>query len=258
MNYEKILTRIKKTLDLSKNAGTEAEAAAAAERARQMMADYNIAEAELSLLEDRPRVTEAIVDQPFEPGSKRRSRVTWEDTITHATAKFYGCNSYWSGPWVYLYGRESAVQAVRYTAAYLHREVKTLCERAWADDGQWVSGSARSWKNSFRVGAAVEIANRLWAQRQAERRERRQRVEEVTAHPEVADKIKSDALAVVERDEREVELAYAKRSANFGTARAGSSGSSGDGYSSGRRAGRSVSLGGGRAALGRGQGRLKQ
>lgn len=254
MNYEKILTRIKKLLDLSRNAGSEEEAASAADRAQAMMAEYEIGEAELALVSGATRSKEKIVDEPLAPNAHRGRRVTWADALAHAVARSYGCRSYWMSSDVFVFGRESSVQAVRYTTAYLQREVDTLATSAWADAvdaGIAETFEVRSWKNSFRVGCAAAIAQRLGEKIASEKSERRAAVEAAGS------KIKADALAVVKGDEQEVDDGFSRRMKGARASRGGGLGSSRDGYQAGARAGRSVSLGGGRAALGQGQGRLK-
>ena len=255
MNYEKILTRIKKLLDLSHNAGSEEEAASAADRAQAMMAEYEIGEAELALVSGGARSKEKIIDAKLEPERPRRGkRVTWRDALAHAVARSYGCRSYWWGPDVYIYGRESAVQAVRYTTAYLQREVDSLAKAAWTQSVEAGIADAfevRSWKNSFRVGCAAAISERLAQKVSDEKRARR------AAVAAAGSKIKADAMAIVEGDEDEVEQRYQKRMSGAKAHRGGGLGSSSEGYHAGAEAGRRASLGGGRAALGRGQGQLK-
>lgn len=255
MNYEKIIVRIQKLLDLSRNAGSDEEAASAAARAAEMMREYEIQEAELSLL-DSTHKTEAIVDEVLKSTESRRRVVTWQDTITHGVVASLGAHMYWRGPRVYLWGRVSVIQAANYMVSYLQREVEELADREWAAEAGERDGlggvSSRAWKNAFRVGCAGVIASRLHEKAREDKTERVQRRAEAAAA-----NVNPQALAVVARDREEVDQAFRKRMKGSRSKRMGGQVSSADGYSAGRRAGQSVSLGGGRGALGQGQGRLR-
>jgi uncharacterized protein YeeX (DUF496 family) len=82
----KIVDRIQKLLRLAKNAGSEAEAALAAERARQLMAEHEIHEAEISLADPtETRVVEEIVKN-FEV-TKTKKKVAWHMRLAAAVAR---------------------------------------------------------------------------------------------------------------------------------------------------------------------------
>jgi hypothetical protein len=121
----------------------------------------------------------------------------------------------------------------------------------------------RTWKYNFRLGASGAISRRLYEQVAARRREASTVAHEAVAARKarvVADAplpTKADALAIVERDQVEVDQVWEGRSKSFGTASSIGHTTNRGGYNAGQDAGRSVHLGGGRAGLGAGQGRLK-
>lgn len=267
MTYDKALDRVKKLLALAEGAGSEAEAANAAEKAAALIAEYQLTEAELRLASGEDKSKEPIVDRALDPRIKSK-RVAWESTIAAAVARSYGCRYYWYGGTVYFFGRESSVQAAIYTTQYLRAEVERLCAEAWLrereaelSDAAWngrdARGAARAWKNGFRLGAASEVARRLYTAASDRRDTARQAAQEAAAARAARGAPAGNALAVIERDKEEVDAAYAKRSKGFGKGGSLGATSSLDGYARGRQAGGQVSLGGGRAGLSAGQGRLK-
>jgi len=125
-----------------------------------------------------------------------------------------------------------------------------------AAEGQsWNKGEARAWKGSFRNGCAQRIAERIHANREAAREQAKAEREAATAT--VTDR-NAMALAVVAKDQDEVDAEYERMKKGFTRGAASRIGGSSnhDGYTSGLAAGNRVSLGGGRAGLPAGQGRL--
>jgi len=249
MTQEKIIGRIRKLLDMSCSDNPH-EAALAAERAADLMAEHELTEAQVRIAEAVSSPAEPIVrGVPIEGAEARRAkkRVAWKGTIAGALARSMGCHWYWNGPRVQLFGRESAVQSVSYTYQYLTREINRLCEATWAREGvdAVVAGhSARAWKNSFRIGAASAIASHLY-----ERETRAPRSASPRPARSAASSTPSTALALVQHEQDEVDAAYSSHSKNFGSARGIGVVRSRTGYSVGRAAGEKIHLGGGRAGL---------
>ena len=163
------------------------------------------------------------------------------------------------------FGRESAIQTWRYTYHYLCRAVEELADGAWL--GKDATGSsARAWKNAFRVGCAGRISMRLWEARQERKLATRLSPDEPVMHDEVdrtADPVAPDrecqALAIVQRDQAEVDSEYKEYSKEWRGSISGiGATSSRDGYSAGKAAGDRVRLGGGGRRLPAGQGRLRK
>lgn len=248
----KIIDRVRKYLNLA-NSTNEHEAAQAAGRAAQLMEEWNLTEAAVRL-SDGSKVAEAITEATLAGTEKIRSRVAWKITIASAVGYSLGVRMYTTGGVIRGFGRESSVQAWNYTTGYLINEVERLTAARW--DVEHLAAvaaghSARVWCGSFRIGAAQAIAGRL----SHETRTRKAARVPVPAVPgDLA--APTNALMVLEADEKEVEAAYAARSKGFG--RAGNIGSvrARDGYAAGSEAGQSVALGAKRAGLAAGQGRL--
>lgn len=226
-----------------------------------------------------------------------RKRVAWKEVISHAVAKdlgvheFFMYKTYWTGNTMRTsadvrgFGRETAIQTWRYTCEYLWRTIDELADKAWraqdenergGDDmvASASMGETRAWKNGFRTGCASRIAERIHTNRkETVKQARHEREVVLKAQAEamvdgtddgtetaavVRESNKSLALTVIEKDQAEVDSEYKVLLSTFKrTATSIGSTSSHDGYSSGRAAGDRVSLGGKRAALGAGQGRLK-
>lgn len=259
-NTPKIIDRIQKLLRLASNAGSEAEAALAAERAATMMEEHEIHEAMLTVeAGGTPRASEPI-ERAFEV-TKTKKKVAWHMRIVNAVASTYGARAYWMGGKVILFGRLSSVQAANYTSHYLMRAVETITDREAP-----TSACSKAFRNAFRLGCASRVAGRL---DEAERAKRTAPPDTETGRifamegdtePSAPEPRPSNsmALAIVERDRKEVDDAYATLEKRFGPAPKVGNISSGGGYSAGRAAGDRVSLGGNaRGGLPAGQGSLR-
>ena len=249
-----IIDRIQKLLRLAQNAGSEHEAALAAQRAAELMAQHEIHEAEISLDAQAPRVVEPI-DKRFQVTATRK-KVAWHMRIINGVARTYGARAYWTRGAIQLFGRLSAVQAASYTSQYLMREIESITD-AEAPSPQ----HSRAYRNAFRLGCASRVASRLDEQTAAKRAPKHTHAEAPVGAPAPIDDAppppSAGVIAIVEKDHAEVERAYANFSRTWGgSARVGQV-SSGSGYSAGQAAGGRVRLGGGRGGLPRGQGVLK-
>jgi len=274
MSIEKILDRVRKLLSLSEHSGSEHEAALAASRAAALMEQYQLSEALVRLDDANAKPEPILRDERLEPDAPQigRKRVAWKEAISNAVAKDLGVREYyryrtaWTGHTmrrtadVRGFGRETAIQTWRYTCEYLWRTVDELADKAWIAEGDDESsmGTVRAWKNSFRVGCASKISERIFANRKATR-ETAKAVREAAIKASTNETRESLALSIIERDQAEVDAEYANMASRWGGRSAAGIGStsSTDGYGAGRAAGDRVSLGGKRAALGAGQGRLK-
>lgn len=143
-------------------------------------------------------------------------------------------------------GKPSIVRTAAYLLAYLDNEINRLTEVAYhvakACDRRV---SPRSWRTSFRLGAAQVIAGRMMA-------ERRRMVPRVATPGESASValVRNDALAVQTEYERISKVLNLKTSTRSISVRDGSA------YAQGRDAGARVNLDGGGKGLGAGQKRL--
>lgn len=262
MDISKAIDRVRKYLSLA-TSGNEHEAAEAAARAAALMSEYQLTEAMLKV-DDDSRASESIVEGTLTENTKKR--VAWRCSVASAVAHSLGGYMYYFNRQPHMLGRESAVQAWAYTCEYLFREIDALAQRRWEDekvDAELVGHNARSWMNAFRVGAAQVVARRLRDEAQVRTTERKVRKPAEAAPigvPGASDNASDKhamALAVIEREEREVESAYRAKTKGWRTMSSIGSVSNRSGYHAGKEAGAGIALGGGRAALNAGQGRLK-
>jgi hypothetical protein len=240
-----VLDRIRKLLRLAQNAGSEAEAALAAQRAAELMAQHEVHEAQIRL--DEPDHAPEPIETAHEVTKRAGKRVAWHWRVAKAVAKSYGTQPYWSNGAIVLFGRLSAVQAATYTTQYLLREIQELCDKHC--EGQ---RPGRAYRNAFRLGAASRVATRLWVKEVITLGDAAEAAPVATPSP-------SDGVMVlIERDRAEVKNAYEKYSRRFVTMSAIGSTSSSDGYTAGKEAGDRIRLSGARGALPHGQHSLKK
>jgi hypothetical protein len=312
---DKIIDRIQKLLALAANAGSEQEAALAAERAAQLMAQHEIHEAQLTADGANVRTPEPIERRHYITHTAKR--VQWHMNIAAAVDETYGAQAYWHGGSVVLFGRLSAVQAAAYTTQYLIREIERITDRMAPS-----SYYGRAYRNAFRLGCSSRVGARIRAEHakaEAARREAAARgaarehdggeqtshvaeaasppapgsieeqlwqgdagpepgdepergddhddeqteeeAEEIEAEAEAeaAQPVTAQALAIIDRDRKEVEDAYKDFSKKWRKGRSLGNVSSGGGYRAGREAGDRVDISNrSRGGLAAGQGSLKR
>lgn len=271
---EKILSRIRKLLELSKSANPH-EAALAAERAAALMSEHQIEEATLRVAEPDRAAEQIETRHTMTDHANRKNPEGWHRILAQGVGPAFGCRHYYSGPRIILFGRVSACQAATYTFLYLTREIGRLAGIVAKAEG----GAGKAWYHSFRLGAAQAVQSRLLvdvrakaeAKRQAKAAQAQESSQESgqaswglpsnleAVQQRLAASVAScQALAIVDRDEQEVEAEYARFSRTFGghTAHV-RGGRSLDGLSAGQRAGASIALGGARASLGSGPRRIE-
>lgn len=154
---EKLINRIKRLQALAGNNPSEAEAAAAAERAHELIAKYQIRAEELG---DKPEIGD---DRGFVTNSR-----PWRRYMGPPLAALYFCRygtmyerqqGKTSGHDRHIFvGREANTHVCRMMFAYLCTSVDRLARKAGND----VPPKERnSFVNSFRLGCAIRLAQRL-------------------------------------------------------------------------------------------------
>lgn len=243
-----VLNRVRKLLAVAGRATNEHEAANAAAHASRLMAEHNLTEAMLTVAGQSSRVTEDISDEAI-LRSQRASQ--WKGIVAFAVAQSYGCKQYWHGGNIKVFGRVSAVQATSYTCQYLWNEIERLTDAAWETSGVTPSKrTTKSWKNSFRVGAASAVAYRLQADKALEVSQRHETAAQVaTQFEQVSSEL---ALVLIDKDAEEVDEAYEVRRKTFTGTKKFSGYSRRDAYGQGAAAGASIAIGHARGALKRG------
>lgn len=253
-----VIERIKKLLALANNAGSEHEAAIAADRASAMMQEHQLTEAQLRVdLPCEPHSIEEIIQAKV---TDTRKKVAWHMRVAGVVDELYGCHAFWRGGQIMFFGRISAVQAATYTTQYLLREVETLIDRQFPS-----SEYSRKYRNGARLGCSQSVRQNIQKliDKQAARVDPVEIFDDIL--PAKQPKASDGVLAVIKRDQAEVDenwedFMYPKykngnrrkgRSSNVGNI------TSHDGYASGRAAGRKIKINVSRGGLPRGQDSLK-
>lgn len=113
MTDEKIIDKIRKILELSKNNPSKEEAEAAALKAQKMLAEYHLSVADIEDFEGADDITEDYTDVG---GTKK-----WRWLLAEAVAKNFRCKYYAKGSFVVFYGHAVDVEVAKETFEYLFR-----------------------------------------------------------------------------------------------------------------------------------------
>lgn len=155
---DQIIDKVIKLLALAEGKGTTAaESSAAAAQAQKLMLKYQISEFKISERENKPK-EEILIDKQFCVGGKI---ITWKLNLISGISKYNSCkiliNSRQGNSSLFMFGTKSNMQICKYLFTYLSKEIERLTECSKTPYGV----SVRSFKNSFRVGAALEVVRRL-------------------------------------------------------------------------------------------------
>ena len=111
MKNEKIIATIKKVLELSKNNPSEEEAKAAALKAQELLAKYNIKESDID-----EETSENIVEKFTDVGLAK-----WKYTLASVIARNFRCQMFMCGRRIYFYGYETDTEVACSTFEYLYK-----------------------------------------------------------------------------------------------------------------------------------------
>jgi len=229
-----ILEKIKKLLKLADRATNPHEAANAAARAAEMMAAHKIEMADLKIDGAEARASEPV-EIHMEPGENERrfkKLAPWRGALMAAVVHSFGCASIRRGGSLGIVGRRADAQAAQYVFDYLVLEIERLAT-AGAAQRRLAPGGSMRWKNSFRMGAAWEIQERL----EREKARRESDLAQAAANPH--------ALMVLREDEAAVDAFIG----SIPKARARKRSHDWDGVRAGKNAAASITLGPGRGAI---------
>jgi len=240
-----ILSKIHKLLNLSRSTN-EHEATAAAARAAALLREHDLSLAEVEAAAADGGAAPAPED-PIESrfyATDHKYKNHWQFKLYAGAARANGCRAYWTGARICLFGRTAKVATVQYLAQWLCVQVDSFTRTE-------AHGQGKSYAQSFRLGCADRIAERLTKDAQeATAVERR-------AITEGGNAGRQQALVRVEAAQRAVDDEYARFSARFRSARPARA-ADGGGYAAGRAAGDRADLGGGGTRrLGSGQHKLR-
>jgi hypothetical protein len=151
---ERIAERVRRLLALSKSPN-EHEAAAAAQKAQELLLKHDLSMAEVDVAE-APEVVEG--------STKLANGAGWRITLLFRVAEAYGCEMTYStgtGGRCQLYGRAHAIEVVLHVNEYLARTIERLAEEAARNISFWDTGESRKWRTRFRYGAVRTVTTRL-------------------------------------------------------------------------------------------------
>ena len=248
-NTSKIIDRIQKLLALSTSSNPH-EAAVAAAKAAQMMAEYELEEADLRV--ESGEANPDPIDNTYWDGIDGQRTSTWRNNILQGLGKAFHCHGWYTyeltGEYPHrvkhnkfkVVGRRANVQTANYMYLYLEKEISGLAELAWLDftvfqplEAKLIHG--KHWKNSFLLGASNEIYRRLSEQVQAEK---------------VESTNDSKAMVLVRQDHKEVEKYFNQVKPRLHSFGGNTSRINRNSYEQGKEAGAKVNLGGSRPSLG--------
>jgi len=156
---ERIAERVRRLLALAKSSN-EHEATAAAQKAQELLHRHDLSMAEVSMAEP-PEVTKE--------GHKLANGAGWRIALLGQVTRAYGCKMTYrpsSGGYCTVVGRKHVIEVVLHVNEYLARTIERLADDAARGMSFWTAGDARTWKNSFRLGASYRVGQRLKEQRE--------------------------------------------------------------------------------------------
>ncbi|MBI3964097.1 MAG: DUF2786 domain-containing protein [Chloroflexi bacterium] len=160
MTEPNIVDRIAKLLRLARDkAATEAEAANAAAKAQELLARYNLDEAEIELENAKPVVGEFVAGEGF--------KAQWQLLLAGGVARAHFCIVIRSRPayTMRFIGREVNRLTAAIVYLFLVDQLQWLVEVEVKQYRQpsWDGGITRSWKVNFLRGAVRRLTERLLA-----------------------------------------------------------------------------------------------
>ena len=239
----KIVDRVRKLLELSRVNSSAEESASAAAMATDLMFRHSIRACDLDVEKEEEKVEDTI-DATIH--AKTGNRSAWKSALANTLAKAFGCRCYTSttgGFKVQVFGLESATQTVAYMFQYLVTDIGRLADTEYAAHGREMRLNAKTWKNSFRLGAVATIRGRLQEQIQAQEAQ-------IAALREAGRATNTcTGLAVYDGNVKRVESGYQdlRKKLNLYTVGGGRVRFSKSAYGRGQDAGSGLSLGGGKA-----------
>ena len=148
---EKIINKIKNLLDLSNNNPNEHEAIAAALKAQELMAKYNV---ELAQLEDAPADHE-LVEETFYEGSSHNVK-TWKYGLARTVANNFRCKYYIvNNKHIVFYGYKEDAKIALDVFTYLYKTGNKLANRFYnkiKKEGGNTKGVLNTYLAGFRDG----------------------------------------------------------------------------------------------------------
>lgn len=150
---EKIIDKIRKILELSKNNPSQEEATAAALKAQQLLAQYHI---EMADIEDVSEIDD-IEECEYYTGQGNK----WKYNLANVIARNFRCKVYSkNSAYIVFYGYETDAKIAKEVFESLFKQGKTLAGREY-DYYKSMYGSGRGIMNSFYIGFIDGIKHEL-------------------------------------------------------------------------------------------------
>lgn len=240
-----VLDKVKKLLRLSTSSNAH-EAACAAAKAQELIDRHQLTQA---VLEDEHGAGSVPHDEPIHkfddaPLDQPKRLDYWRQRLASVLARANACRIYMRRPHIFLVGRPSDAETVRYLYAWLSADVMRLAEVNGA-------GKGVTWRNNFRIGVVDGIAEQLRAQRAAFIRTSRAEAQD---NPQALMRV-DQALARLDQRANDVEV-WVRTHMNLRAGSASYSNYDSQAREAGRRAGRDLTLGGTRRGLASGRRQL--
>lgn len=162
---ERIIEKIKKVLELSKNNSSVEEAKSAALKAQRLMAEYHISIAEIEMIEN----VENIVEKKIDVGTGNK----WKYSLSEIVAKNFRCKYFYYGRnSVVFYGYEKDTEIAAMTfkmlfdvgnkksSKYYQEQRQEYLNRNWHFDGR---GIRNAFLNGYLIGIREELERQCTA-----------------------------------------------------------------------------------------------
>ena len=153
MSIDDVMARIAKIQRLAERGGTPHEAAAAAAKVQELLAQHSLTLAQVAIAGGEPL-----------SGYGHRQHSTghsmWRRSLMSVLARSNMCLALYliGGETIDVFGHRDNVRVVIDLYIWLAAEIDRMAEVAWSREG---SGAVRAWKNRYREGAVQTIAERL-------------------------------------------------------------------------------------------------
>lgn len=228
MTREEVLEKVRKLFALAARAGTEAEAALAAERAQLLLTKYK-----LSAVDVMPERQEGVTEQKFDHDRKFQ---LWVYGLLETVAKSCYCGSFrWTGQSAYtIIGKPTDVAVAQETFVYLLTQIQRFVKQYKPTDGigmPIIGMRLQSHRKAFAIGCAQRVRDRIWADFQAKQAPTAEAGAQVTA------------LVVVSQQEVATYTKQNHKGLKKGHSRAQTADRFGRSYEAGKAAGDKVRLG---------------
>ena len=159
---QNLILKIKKLMALANDKASKEESAAALGKAQALMLKHKISVAMLEEVQDEDKEeTQVFRDSPLnEEDAGKTKKSFWKVALTQALCDFNGCFTYSGGSNIYLAGKPSDVDTIRYLYGYCVREIDRLTKLN-------CKGQGRTYSNNFRYGCVEAIKKAMKAEQEA-------------------------------------------------------------------------------------------